>query len=137
MLNQVEASGVLGLEHHLPARMRQNEQRHVGCAMRTQVIHDRGHSLGRARDPDLNVVEEVDPMRTAPSWIGMGEGFAGLGTECPEDVALGAATIIDLLPGPLGWSRLALHQCPTRVALALTGPISSRQITTLPAGGLV
>src|SRR5829696_6312170 len=60
--------------------------------MGTQVIHDRVHPLSRARDPGLNVVEEVDPMGGAP-------------------------TIIDLLPGALGRSRPALHQGTTRITL--------------------
>jgi hypothetical protein len=70
--------------------------------MRAQVIHDGVHSLRRARDPALNVVEEVDPMRTAASRIGMREGLAGGRTKRAKDIAFGAAAIIDLLSGSAG-----------------------------------
>src|SRR5215203_2836159 len=85
--------------------------------MGAQVIHDRVHPLSRARDPGLNVVEEVDPMGAAPTRIGMRESLSRRGTKRTEDVAFGAPTIIDLLPGALGRSRPALHQGTTRITL--------------------
>src|SRR5918998_1664904 len=85
--------------------------------MGTQVIHDRVHPLSRARDPGLNGVEEVDPMGAAPTRIGMREGLSRRGTKRTEDVAFGAPTIIDLLPGALGRSRPALHQGTTGITL--------------------
>src|SRR5918998_2031757 len=90
--------------------------------MGAQVIHDRVHPLSRARDPGLNVVKEVDPMGAAPTRIGMREGLSRRGTKRTEDVAFGAPTIIDLLPGALGWSRAGRHQRPARVALGAHWP---------------
>ena len=87
------------------------------CAMGTQAIHVRLHPLSRARDPGLNVVEQDDPMGAAPTRIGMRESLSRRGTKGPEDVAFGAPTIIDLLPGALGRSRPALHQGTTRITL--------------------
>jgi hypothetical protein len=135
-LDQVEISRVFGLEHHLPARMRQQKQQHVGCAIGTQLIHDRVHPPGRARDPALNVVEEVDPIRTAPSWIGMRKGFARRRTKRAKDIAFGAAAIVDLLSGALGRSGLCPHQDDPRSSWRSPAP-SSRQTTQLPAGGAV
>ena len=43
-LDEVEVGGVFGLEHHLPARMRQHEEQHVGGAVAAQVV---GASPGR------------------------------------------------------------------------------------------
>src|SRR5215212_648107 len=97
--------------------MRQHEQQHVGGAMRTQVIHDRVHPPGRARDPALNVLQEVDPMGAAASRIGMRERFARRRTEGPGDVAFGAAAIINLLLRAPGWSRLCLYQAPPGITL--------------------
>src|SRR5215218_7242744 len=105
--------------------------------MGTQVIHDRVHPLSRARDPGLNVVEEVDPMGAAPTRIGMRESLSRRGTKRTEDVAFGAPTIIDLLPGALGRSRPALHQGTTRITLRTDRAHFVWQITQLPAGGVV
>ena len=90
----------------------------IEASTSTPVIHDRIHPLGRARDPGLNVLQKVDPMRAAASWIRMREGFARRGTESPEDVALGAATVVDLLSRALSRSRPALHQGTTGVTFS-------------------
>ena len=47
----------------------------------------------------------------------MREGFARRRTKRTEDVAFGAATLVDLLPGALGRSLLYLHQGMTGIAL--------------------
>jgi hypothetical protein len=116
-LDQIEISGILGLEHHLPARMREQEQPHVRRAMRAQIVEDRVHPLGPAWHPGFNPFQKVDPRRTAAPWIGMREGSARGRTEGPEDVAHGAAAVVDLLPGPLGRSRPAPHQRTTGITI--------------------
>lgn len=65
-LDQAEISGILGLEHHLPARMGEPKQQHVRGAMRTQVIHDRVDQLGRARYPGLNVPKKSTQCAPRP-----------------------------------------------------------------------
>jgi hypothetical protein len=52
--------------------------------MGAQIIHDGVHPPGRTRDPGLNVLQEVDPMRAAASWIGMREGLARAGQKAPK-----------------------------------------------------
>jgi hypothetical protein len=56
------------------------------------------------------MLQEVDPIRAAASGIRMREGLACRGTKRPEDVALGAAAVINLLLRPLGRSPAALYQ---------------------------
>ena len=48
-LDQVEIGGVLGLEDHLPARVRQHEQQHVRGTVRAQIVEDDVDPLTRGR----------------------------------------------------------------------------------------
>jgi len=99
-LDQVEVGGVFRLEHHLPARVRQHEQQHIGCVVAAQIVGDGVDPLDLVRYPALDLFEEGYPVASAPTRVGAGEGGSSGGTEGAEDVALAAPTIVDLLPGP-------------------------------------
>src|SRR5436190_12116708 len=70
--------------------------------MRREIIADRIDPFDRGGDPSLDSLEEVDPVGRAAAGVGMGQGLAGGRAECPEDVALTAPTVVDLLLGPWG-----------------------------------
>src|SRR3954470_19573861 len=55
-LNQVEVRR--GLEHHLPAWMRQQEQQCVSSAMAAQVVGDGVDPRDLLRQPTLNLLQE-------------------------------------------------------------------------------
>jgi len=120
-LDEVEVGGVLRLEHHLPARVRQHEEQHVNRAVAAQVVGDGVDPLDPLRQPALDLLQEGHPVADATARVGSREGGAGLGAEGAEDVALAAPAIVDLLPGPArGW-RPGPHQVPARVALRAEG----------------
>jgi hypothetical protein len=66
------------------------------------MIADRIDSFDLGGDPSLDSREEVDPVGRAAAGVGMGQGLAGGRAERPEDVALTAPTVVDLLLGPWG-----------------------------------
>jgi len=84
----------------------------------------------------LDLFQKGHPAGGAPSRVGLGEGVARGRPKGAEDVALAAPAIVDLLSGSSGMILVATIAWPGQV-LALSGPISSRQTTTLPAGGAV
>ena len=96
-LDEVEVGGVFGLEHHLPAQVRQHEQQPVGGTMAAQVVGDGIDPLDLWRQPGFDRVEESYPVPGATARIGMREGGARRGTEGAEDIALAAPAVIDLL----------------------------------------
>src|ERR671913_1547447 len=102
--------------------MREQEQQHVRGAMRVQIVQDCINALRCGRYPRLDPRQEVDEGGAPPSRIGLRERLARCRTECPEDVALGAPTVVDLLPRTLGWPCLGLDQDTTRVTFRAHGP---------------
>src|SRR5918997_3887531 len=120
-LDEVEVGGVFRLEHHLPARVRQQEQQHVGSAMAAQGVGNGVNALDLLRQPALDLLQEGHPVGGAAARVGPGESSARRGTEGAEDVALAAPAVVDLLPGPArGW-RLWPHQVSAQVALGADG----------------
>src|SRR3954470_1610869 len=115
-LDQVEGGGVFGLEHHLPAWMGQHEQQHVGGAVAAQVVGDGVDPLDILRQPALDVLQEGHPVGGPTPRVGSCEGGSRRGAESPEDIALAAPAVVDLLPSPacMGW--LWSDQVPSRVA---------------------
>src|SRR3712207_5323047 len=120
-LDEVEVGGILRLEHHLPARVRQHEQEHVGGAMAAQVVGDGVDPLDPSGQPGFDLLQEGHPVGGATARVGPGEGGAGRRAEGAEDVALAAPAVVDLLPGPPGGWRLWSNQVPARVALGTDG----------------
>ena len=93
-----------------------------------------------AGQPRLDLVQEVDPVGDGAPGVGRGEGFARRRLERAEDVALAAPPVVDLLlrspPRAARRRQLARRtSCWPGKLLADSGPISSRQITTLPQVG--
>jgi hypothetical protein len=135
-LDQIEIRCVLGLKDELPAGVKQAEQQHVGRAVSAEVVSDRIDPLDRGIDPGFNLAQEVNPVGCGPAIISLRESLAAGWLERPENVTgTIAPAIVDLLFGPLGLGRcrrdeLLAWKAPGR-------PISSRQTTTLPAGGAV
>src|SRR5688572_21418256 len=106
--------------------------------MDAEVVDHSVDPLGSGRDPGLDALEEVDPVRGGAALVGCGEGGACRRLQRAEHVARNIApAVVDLLLGPLrarpGWPNQALPG----IALAGCGPISSRQTTTLRSGGAV
>ena len=135
--HQVEVGCILGLEDELPARMEQAEQQHVGRAVSAEVVSHRIDPLDRGIDPGFDLAQEVNPVGRGAAIIGMRQGRAAGRLEGPENVAAAPPAIVDLLFGPLGLGRCRLDELLAWKALGRRGPISSRQTTTLPAGGAV
>ena len=134
-LNQVQVRCVLGLEDELPARMEQAEQQHVGRAVSAEVVRYRIDPLDRGIDPGFDLTQEVDPVGCGAAIVGMRQGRTAGRLESPEDIAATASAIVDLLFGPLGLGRCRRDEL---LAWKASGrSISSRQTTTLPAGGAV
>src|SRR4051794_26770748 len=118
--------------------MEQAEQQHVRRAVGIEVVDDCIDTLARRIDPGLDRAQEIDPVGCRAALIGLGEGLAAGRLEGAENIAGDtAAAVIDLLPGPFGFGTRRPDELPAWMALAFCGPISSRQMTTLPAGGAV
>jgi hypothetical protein len=124
----------------------EGEQEHVDGAMDVQVVEDRVDSLRLGRDPDLDLLQEVDPVGDRAPVVGLGEGVAGGRPEGAEDASLAAPAVVDLLlDSPVPESavdvgralRLGVDRRLAGKALVARGPILSRQTTVLPCGGTV
>ena len=59
--DQVEVSGIGGLEDKMPARVGQGKKQHVSSPMRGEVVDDGKDRLGFRAYPDINRLQEVDP----------------------------------------------------------------------------
>lgn len=124
-LDQVQIRRIRRLEDELPARMRQVEEQDIGRFVRRQIIEDRVDPFRRGRDRRFRLVEEVDEVLDRTTRVGGGQCFARGGLEGTKDIAIGGSTlIVQFLFAPA---------CER----AESGPISSRQTTTLSAGAAV
>src|SRR4051794_26571078 len=118
-LDEVQVGRVLRLEHELPARVGQGEQQHVHAAADVEVVDHSVDPLGSGRDPALDLIEEVDPVRGGPALVGCGEGDACGRLQGAEHVACDIApAVVDLLPGPLRARPGRLDQALAGIALA-------------------
>jgi hypothetical protein len=134
-LDPVQIRCVLGLKDKLPARVKQAEQQNIRRAVGAEVVSYRIDPLNRGIDPGFDLAQEVDPVGCGAAIVGMRQGRTAGRLERPEDIAATSSAIVDLLFSPLGLGRcrrdeLLAWKAPGR-------PISSRQTTTLPAGGAV
>jgi hypothetical protein len=102
-----------------------------------QVVDDGVHGFGVGWQPGVDLLQEVDPVGGRPPRVWRGERLAGGRPEGAEDGAPAPAAVVDLLPGAgtgLGGQR---DEASAGEALGPSGPISSRQTTALPGGGVV
>ena len=116
--------------------MRQREEQHIGGAVGTQVVEDGVDALHPEIDPGLDLLEEGDDVGSCAALSGPRPGGSGCRLEGAKDIATAAAAVIDLLRAPLGWALRWMRVWPAKL-FAASRPISSRQTTTLVAGGLV
>src|SRR3954454_10845307 len=105
------------LEHHLPARVRQQEQQRVGGAVTAQVVRDGIDPPNLLRQPWLDRLQEGHPVGRATARVGMREGSARGRAESLEDRAFAAPAIVDLLPGAACRRRVRSNQIPARITL--------------------
>src|SRR5260221_11016650 len=103
--------------------------------VRVEGVQGRVHPLDLGRELVGDPLQEIDPVGDRAPRIIAGEGLSSRRLECPEDIALPTSAIVDLLLGPLGGAFGRIHWRWPANDLADSGPISSTQITTLPAGG--
>src|SRR6266849_5868451 len=109
-LDPVQVGGIGRLEDKLPARVARAEEQHVVSMMGVEVVQNGIHSLDLGRELLLHLLQEVNPVRDGAPRKVLGERLTSRRLERPEDVALAAATIVDLLPGSLGGSLRRVHQ---------------------------
>jgi hypothetical protein len=100
--DQVEVSGIGGLEHKMPARVGQREQQHVGGPVRGEVVDDGKGLLGLGSYPLIDRLEEIDPVSRGAPWVGQRKSPTVPGFEGAENVALAAPAVINCLPGAAG-----------------------------------
>src|SRR3954452_5458243 len=115
-LDQVEVGGILGLEHELPARVRECEQEHIGGTMEVEVVHYRVDPLDPGVDPALDRAEEIDPVRGGAALVCFRKCIPCGRSESTEDVALAASAVVDLLLGPLRFGTGRLDHAPAGIA---------------------
>jgi hypothetical protein len=115
--------------------MEQVEQQHFGTAVGAEVVDHGVDPLDRRVNPGFDVAQEVNPVSRGATLVGPRDGRAAGRLEGPENVAAAPPTVVDLLLGAVGCGRCRLDKVLARIALGC--PISSRQTTTLPAGGAV
>ena len=122
-LDEVQVGRVLRLEDELPAWMGQGEQQYVDAGVDVEVVDHGVDPLGIGRDPALDLLEEVDPVRGGPAFVGCGEGGACGRLQGAEDVACDIApAVVDLLSGPLRSRSGRLDQALPGIALARLWP---------------
>src|SRR5215472_9352735 len=114
-LNQVQVGCVGRLKDKFPAWMLQGKQQHVSRSMHGQIIQDGVDALDALGNPLLDLSEKIEPVLGRSPLIGSGQCLCSSGLKGPEDVALGSASIVDLLLGaPSGfvpfWISLRMHQ---------------------------
>ena len=117
--------------------MKQAEQQNIRRAVSAEVVSYRIDPLDCGIDPGLDLAQEVNPVGRSATLVGPRDGRAAGRLEGPENIAAAPPTIVDLLLGAVGCGRCRLDKVLAWIALAACGPISSRQTTTLPAGGAV
>jgi len=89
--------------------------------MHSEIVQDGINALGLGRDLALDPIEEVDPVGSGATIIGMSQSRAIGRLEGAKVVAPARASIVDLLPGPLGWLCLAAEEPLPREGLGSFG----------------
>src|SRR5437016_7087562 len=119
--NQIEIGRIGGLIDELPTRMMDHEQQQVPSMMHLQIVHERINALCVGWDVLVHVAEEVHKVDGAAARVALRPAVPSGLPQRPIHIALGSASIIDLLLGSLGGTSVDLNRLLTWIAFGGDG----------------